>query len=207
MITQVDNFNIAVVILAGGKAQRLGGIHKGKIELPSGISIIDKLIAELNCIGIQEIAISTNYPIAYQVYSKEIIPDLRKDIGPLAGIEAGLKHFAGRFSAVMFLPCDLPSITSKQLSALKDSFLAKKGPAVFARTGESFYHPLCAVVNSGLADNVSDAIDNGIRRPLKLWLQFAAYPVLFDSDAPFFNINNVQDYNKLHNLRSQSVGA
>jgi molybdopterin-guanine dinucleotide biosynthesis protein A len=201
------NTEIAAVILAGGSARRLGGIHKGMIQFPDGISIIEKLLAELSQIGIEEVAISANDPITYQVFSKEIIPDLRKGVGPLAGIEAGMRHFADRFDSVMFLPCDLPSITAKQLLALKSAFLVKKAPAVFARTSEFFYHPLCAVVHNGLANNISDAIENGIRRPLKLWFQLAAYPVLFDSDVPFFNINNVQDYNKWHSSRSQSIGV
>lgn len=193
--------NIAAVILAGGKARRLGGIPKGKLKLVSDTSIIRHLIDQLEVAGINDIAISANDTAAYAEFKKTIIADKRNGVGPLAGMEAGLYHFADSFDAVLFLPCDLPKITSHQIETLIDYFSKGDALAVFAQTSEFFYHPLCAVMHNDIKQAVSKAIDNGQRRPLHFLQQLNATPVMFPSDEPFFNVNSFADLEDWKNIK------
>ena len=94
--------NIAAVILAGGKARRLGGIVKGKLNAEADVSIINRLIDQLEIAGVYDIAISANDTEAYTEFNKPIINDKRTGVGPLAGIESGLAHFAEDFDGVFF---------------------------------------------------------------------------------------------------------
>ena len=191
MIRRLEN-NIASVILAGGNASRLGHIPKGKLRLSSGTSIIQRLIDQLTIAGIDDIAISTNNTEEYAVFGKTIIPDNRRGVGPLAGVEAGLGFFSD-FDAVIFIPCDLPAITDREISALIDCFSSELVPVAYVQTDEFFYHPLCAVVHTDVSQSISLAIDNGTRRPLRLWQQLNGKPLRFPSDKPFFNINSFTD--------------
>ncbi len=194
---------IVSVILAGGNANRMDGIAKGTLRIAKGLSIVERLISELNLAGIKEVIISANNVAAYEVFGKEIIPDIRTDVGPLAGIEAGLQYFTGRCDAVMFLPCDLPCITVKQILALKDSFIASQNLVVFAQTSEFFYQPLCVVVHNELANDISAAIEAGVRKPLDLWFKLNEKTVFFESEEPFFNVNSPEDLQVLRKSTSQ----
>ena len=179
----------AAAILSGGKATRYGGAAKGLLEAAPGVSILDRTIREVVSSGITQIAILANDGEPYEPLGLPIVPDLRKGIGPLGGVEAALAHYAGRCDAVLFLPCDLPGITSEQISALLGAYAQGDEQVVFAETAHSFEQPLCAVVHNGLLGAVSKAIDEGKRKIGDVWHELGAATVHFDDPTPFFNVN------------------
>ena len=184
---------IAAAILAGGNSRRMGGIAKGLLQDDDNITIVHHLISELNRTAISDVVIIANDPKSYQACGIEVIADIRTGIGPMAGIESGLDHFAGRTDAVLFLPCDLPQITAKEISTLKKTFIAENSPAVFAVVDDFSWHPLCAVVSNDLKETVSIAIDRGQRKIRNIWRQVEAAKVQFPDDDAFFNINTLTD--------------
>jgi len=187
--------------LAGGDAGRIGGIAKGTLKIAGGVSIIERLISELNKTGIEDIIIIANNSAPYRHYGREIIADTRAGIGPIAGIEAGLRHFAGRTDAVMFLPCDLPQFTTKEMAVLKQAFVEGDDMVVFAQTPDKLYHPLCAIVHTKLIEEISAAIDRGARRPERVWRQAKGAAVQFADDTAFFNINTPAHIDEWRNKR------
>ena len=191
---------IAGAILAGGNARRIGGVAKGTLKAGGGASIVEHLINEMNHAGISDIVIIANNPEPYQDYGVKIIADIRESIGPIGGIEAGLFFFAGQSDAVMFVPCDMPNITVKEISALKESFIETESPVVFAETTGFFWHPLCAVVHNGLVKQVSSAIDCGERKIRNVWRQIKADRVLFDDESAFLNVNTSNDINQWRSI-------
>ena len=194
---------IAGAILAGGNARRIGGIAKGTLRIAKGMSIIERLISELNLAGIKEVIISANNVAVHKAFEKEIIPDMRTNVGPLAGIEASLNFFRDRSDAIMFLPCDLPCITTREIMTLKQAFINSDSPVVFIQTSEFFYQPLCVVVHNELADDISAAIEAGVRKPLDLWFKLNAKTVFFESEELFFNVNSPEDLQVLRRSASQ----
>jgi molybdopterin-guanine dinucleotide biosynthesis protein A len=182
----------AAAILAGGKASRYGGAPKGLLEAAPGVSILEKTLREITAAGIKEIIILANEPGPYERFGLPIVPDIRPGIGPLGGIEAGLAHFAGRYDAVLFLPCDLPGITASEISALLSSFEAGAS-VVFAETGHFFEQPLCAVVHNDLLGTISRLINEGWRKVSDVWRELGAAQVRFDDPTPFFNVNTPED--------------
>ena len=189
---------LAAAILAGGTAGRYGGAPKGLLEVTPGVSILENIIRELKSSGIEEIAIVANDPDPYKSYSLPIVPDLRTGIGPLGGMEAGLAHFAGRCDAVLFLPCDLPAITSEEISALTSASDKEPDLVVFARAGRFYGQPLCAVVPNAFREAISKAIDDGKRKVGEVWRELGAHIVHFDDPAPFFNVNTPDDMAAWH---------
>lgn len=190
MTVKLEKYTFAAAILAGGNARRLGGIAKGNIEVSNGVSIIERLINELARAGINNIVIAANDFEPYQNYGVKVIADIRVDLGPIGGIESVLAHFAGQSDAVMFVPCDMPNITAKEILALKKGFIETESPIVFAETAGFFWHPLCTVVHNDLKEQVSSAIDRGQRKIRDVWRQLKAVSVQFPDETAFININN-----------------
>ena len=197
MLQKSKRCHIKGAILAGGNASRMGGILKGFLKDGNGQPIIFRLIHEMRQSGIKDIVIVANDPLPYLDMDMEIIPDLRKGIGPIAGIEASLLHFTGQCDGVLFVPCDVPNITAKELMTLKDGFIDSEAGVVLAETEVFFWHPLCAVVHNDIASQISSAIDHGQRKVQRLWKQLGAVTVKFDDEAAFTNINSFSDINRL----------
>ena len=196
---------IVGAILAGGNAHRIGGIAKGTLKIGGGVSIIERLMNEMNQAGVSDIVIIANDSKPYQDYGVKIIADIRKGIGPLGGIESELVHFAGQSDAVMFVPCDMPSITAKEMSALKKTFIETGAPVVFAETAGFFWHPLCAVVHNDLKEKISSAIDSGQCKIRDVWRQVKAITVQFPDETTFFNINNSTDRDRWRKAENEKV--
>jgi molybdopterin-guanine dinucleotide biosynthesis protein A len=184
---------IAGAILAGGEARRMGGIAKGTLKDHRGISIIEHLIDALKLVGICPLIIVTNDSDSYRDYGVEIIPDLKPGMGPIGGIESSLMHFADRSDAVIFVPCDLPNITSNELRLLKETFLRSNVPVVYAITENIYCHPLLSVVHNRLLEKVSEAINRDELKVRNVWRQVEAVEVQFEDESAFLNLNSMTD--------------
>ena len=205
MREELNRLEIGGIILAGGNARRLGGIAKGAIEVGKGVSIVEQLIKELAQAGIDNIVIAADDSKPYQDCGVKVISDIRVGIGPIGGIESGLAHFAGQSDAVMFVPCDMPNITAKEISALKKAFIETGAPVVFAETAGFFWHPLCAVVHNDLKEEISSAIDSGQRKIRDVWQQVKAVRVQFADETAFLNINSLADVNRWRKAENEKA--
>lgn len=185
------DFKIAAAILAGGQATRLNGLVKGNIKLKNGTTIIQHLINELSKVVFSEIIIVANDKMPYVSYGVEVIADLHKGLGPIAGIEAALTHYLNRFNTTLFLPSDLPAITALEIEQLKDFYLRSHAPVVYAKT--KIAHPLCAIVDNALVDEISELIKAGERKISNIWESLGAETVNFEHEQSFTNINTWTD--------------
>ena len=186
---------IAGVILAGGQARRMGGIAKGMLRPDRRLSLIERLVVHMMRAGVDEIVIAASDERPYTRIGCVVVPDQRTEAGPLAGLEAALTYFAGRYEAVLCLPCDLPSLSCKEIALLIAAFAETRAPVVFARTQHSEDHPLCAVLRADLLDRVSTALDRGEYGVRDLWLQLAGAARAFDNPSAFINLNSPADVN------------
>ena len=186
---------IAGVILAGGQARRMGGIAKGMLRPDRRLSLIERLVVHMMRAGVDEIVIAANDERPYTRIGCVVVPDQRIEAGPLAGLEAALTYFADRYETVLCLPCDLPSLSWKEISSLTATFAETGAPVVFARTQGSGDHPLCAVLCANLLGRVSAALDRGEYGARDLWLQLGGAVVAFDDPRAFVNLNSPADVN------------
>jgi len=187
-----ETAKLAAAILAGGRASRFGGRAKGLLEV-GGTTILERLLGEIHGAGIDEIIVASNDRGAYDSCGVPVVPDARRGIGPLGGVETALAFYANARDGVLFLPCDLPAITSREIRALTSAFVSASARIVVAQTGGFFWQPLCSVVHSDLKAAVTAAIDEGERKPRYLWWKLGAMPVGFEDSEPFFNINTPED--------------
>ena len=103
------------VILAGGRATRMGGGDKGLLQL-GGATLLDHVIDRLSP-QVAELALNANGdPARFAAYGLPVLADNISEFpGPLAGVLAGLDWAAARGAEAIvtaaadtpFFPCDL----------------------------------------------------------------------------------------------------
>jgi molybdopterin-guanine dinucleotide biosynthesis protein A len=158
----------SILLLAGGRGQRMGGQDKGLLPWHGELLIthLQRLTRPLT----DDLIISCNRNHAeYSPYADQLVSDDSPDFpGPLAGIRAGLA--AARHDHLLILPCDVPHIDAQLLVDLRDKAQQNPLVPVMVRHGE-FWEPLICIIPTYLKTQVERAWDTGERSPRKLLLQ------------------------------------
>ncbi|MCQ4269892.1 molybdenum cofactor guanylyltransferase MobA [Pseudomonas kuykendallii] len=175
----------SVLLLSGGRGQRMGGRDKGLIDWRGRplIAWLHALVRPLT----DDLIISCNRNAErYGRYADQLVSDDSPDFpGPLAGIRAGLK--AARHDHLLVLPCDAPLLDRELLDAL----LAQVGehPVMLHRGG--YWEPLFAVLPTRLKEAVEQAWLAGERSPQRIFRERSPVAVECDIDDPrLANLNS-----------------
>lgn len=198
------------VILAGGKSSRMG-VNKALMEL-GGITVMEKIIRELEPIA-GRIVIVADDKEAYRAFGKEVITDMYKGAGPLAGLHAGLTSSASTWNIVV--ACDTPFANrglfqellrqARQSEAKVARGGGNSGPeSVIARTGDRV-HPLLAVYRRNVLPGLERELRLGHYK-MTAWLdglrtEYANGETLaaaagLPQEWLAFNMNRPEDYEK-----------
>jgi molybdenum cofactor guanylyltransferase len=191
---------LPVVILAGGRASRLGGGDKG-LRVLVGETVLARIIARLSdnpSLALREkglIAINANGdPARFAEFGLPVLPDPVEGLpGPLAGVLAamawaGAGHVATVPGDAPFLPRDLLA----KLAAAREA----SGAEIAVATSGGRLHPVVALWPARLAAELRKAlVEEGLRK-VESWID--RYPnvrVEFPSEPvdPFFNVNRPED--------------
>ncbi|MCB2128506.1 MAG: molybdenum cofactor guanylyltransferase MobA [Rhodobacteraceae bacterium] len=193
------------IILAGGRATRMGGGDKG-LRVVAGRRLIDRVIARLapQC---GAMAINANGdPARLAEFGLPVLPDSLPDHpGPLAGVLAGLDWAAGRGAeAIVTVAADTPFFPADLVTRLR----AAAGPSGLAlaasRDGDGtlWQHPTFGLWPVALRHDLRAALEGGLRK-IVLWTgRHGAGIAEFPSDPfdPFFNINTPGDISEAERL-------
>lgn len=101
---------VAGIILAGGKSSRMGQ-NKAFLNY-NGTFLIDHMIKTLQEVGLKNIYVSGNFD------GYPCIPDSVKYKGPAQAIEGVLNTLNPSYDSALFVPVDMPMITSDILKTL-----------------------------------------------------------------------------------------
>ncbi|QGH61309.1 molybdenum cofactor guanylyltransferase MobA [Serratia proteamaculans] len=180
---------ITGIILAGGRATRMGGDDKGLVQI-AGVPLYQYVLSRLRP-QVNQIAISANRNQArYGESGLPIISDLMPDFsGPLAGMLAGLEHATTEW--VVFVPCDVPDFPA----TLVEQLWQQKGNSLAAYTSDGErVHPTLALLHTSLAPQLKEYLACGERK-LMLFLDSAgARQITFSGQQEaFHNLNTRED--------------
>ncbi|KRP50167.1 molybdenum cofactor guanylyltransferase MobA [Pseudomonas poae] len=171
----------SVLLLSGGRGQRMGGQDKGLLDwrgLPL-IAHLQRLVRPFT----DDLIISCNRnQERYAPYADQLVSDDSADFpGPLTGIRVGLA--AARHGHLLILPCDVPQIDAHLLADLRQ--IAQRNPnlPVMVRHGE-FWEPLISIIPTTLKDEVERAWESGERSPRRVFLQCGAIGLQCPADDP-----------------------
>ena len=183
------------VILAGGRASRMGGGDKG--FLPLGDSTILGHVIDRFAPQVADLALNANGdPARFAEYGLPVIADSIEDYpGPLAGVLAGLDWAADRGAThIVTAAADTPFFPGDLVPRLLAAAEDESKPIALART-ENGRHPTFGLWPVALRDDLRLALKDGVRKVV-LWTDrhgtaMADFPTgRFD---PFFNVNTPED--------------
>lgn len=184
------------VILAGGKASRMGGAPKGLLEV-GGRRILDRLVdAASAAFGTLPLLVANDPAAAGWRPDLSVTADRIPDAGTLGGIHAALTTVAG---PVVCVAWDMPFVTAvllRRLAADLDRFDA----VLPASDGPRGVEPLCAGYGPGCLGPIEAAIGRGDLRAIGFHqdivvrvLDPATIAPLGDPARLFFNVNTPAD--------------
>jgi len=193
------------VILAGGRATRMGGGDKG-LKRVAGRRLLDHVIARLapQC---SPIALNANGdPARFSDYGIPVLPDsLPNHPGPLAGVLAGL-NWAATIGAdtIVTVAADTPFFPPDLVARLSAA-AGPEGLALAASAdseGVLWQHPTFGLWPVALRHDLRAALEGGLRKIVQWTDRHHAGVAEFPSRPfdPFFNINTPEDIDAAERL-------
>lgn len=179
------------LILAGGEGRRVGGADKGLLDYrgkPLVAHVIERLAPQVN-----ELMISANRNLEdYMDFGYPVVTDATSErLGPLAGIEAGLR--ACETPWLVVCPCDCPHLPDDLVARLMAAAAEHKAKLAIATT-EAGLQPTFMLCQRGLLSVLSAALRAGERR-VRGWCHCQrAIEVLFPDAEAFANFNRRDDF-------------
>ena len=187
---------ISAVILAGGKARRMGGQDKG-LQILGKQSLIQHVINRLQP-QIHDISINANQnqteyaKFGFPVSSDEL-PDFQ---GPLSGMLTALEKSKSDF--ILFTPCDTPFFPTNFLDKLKSAVKNDRTLIAYACDKER-EHPVFCLMSVQLKEKLRHYLASGERRLLQFMNENGGISVKFTKEE-----GNFENFNTLDDLNSYS---
>jgi molybdopterin-guanine dinucleotide biosynthesis protein A len=194
----VEAFGAPGVVLAGGRAQRMGGGDKPLREI-GGHTILARVIGRLES-QCECLLLSANGdPLRFAPFGLPVIADgVKQHPGPLAGILAGLDWAATHRPNAQWIvsaPGDCPFLPRDLVARLRQAVSAQGAElAVAASQGRS--HPVIGLWKVGLRDALREAlVVEGLRKVRDWTGRYRVATVAWPADPldPFFNVNTAED--------------
>ncbi|MBC3346833.1 MULTISPECIES: molybdenum cofactor guanylyltransferase MobA [Pseudomonas] len=162
MTSNTSSPSCSILLLAGGRGQRMGGQDKGLVEW-QGEPLIAHLHRRTRALSDDLIISCNRNPERYALYADQLVHDDEGGFpGPLAGIRAGLK--VARYPSLLVLPCDVPKIDSSLLDSMLSEASLHPDKPLMVRHGEH-WEPLLCVIPVALAPAFEQAWSEGERSP------------------------------------------
>ncbi|EJW10062.1 Molybdopterin-guanine dinucleotide biosynthesis protein MobA [Rhodovulum sp. PH10] len=197
------------LVLAGGRARRLGGGDKGFVRV-GGRAILARVVEALAPACAAVVLNANDDPERFAAYALPVVPDGVPDRpGPLAGVLAGLDWAAVHrpdLDRIVTAPADCPFLPADLVEKLA---AAASAPIACAASGGR-RHPVVALWPVRLRAPLRRAlVVEGERKVEAVMARFgvatAEWPV--DPVDPFFNVNTPDDLATANRLAAEIDGA
>jgi molybdopterin-guanine dinucleotide biosynthesis protein A len=174
-------------VLAGGASSRMGRdkafvTFHGRAFIEIVADAVLQVTGSVTIIGPPHVYERLGYPV---------IPDLRNNAGPLAGIETALSHTAADWNLV--IACDMPRADAATLRRILDEALAHPECACILPQNAGLAEPLCAAYRRRLLPVVSRALDSGVRKIISALPGSAVRYLVMEDQPAFQNINTPEE--------------
>ncbi|WP_109077984.1 molybdenum cofactor guanylyltransferase MobA [Aggregatibacter kilianii] len=188
--------SISAVILAGGRATRMGGEDKG-LQLLHGKPLFQYIYDRLHT-QVEQVSVNANRNQG--IYAASGLPVFGDNIegfqGPLSGILTALERSDTDF--VLFVPCDSPFFPDNLLEKLKSAVIFHGVSMAYAHDGEREHPTFCLMARS-LKDKLAAYLASGERKMLHFMRQNGAVGVDFsENKQAFANINTLADLRRFN---------
>lgn len=194
--------HVTGVILAGGLSRRMGGGDKGLVAV-AGQSMLAHVVARLR-LQVGALVLNANGdPQRFASLGLPVVPDTVADFpGPLAGVLAGMRWaqlHTPSATHIVTAPADAPLLPGDLVARLAAAVRAQPG-AIAVAVSHGDMHPVIALWPLSLADDLEQALRDGMRQVRRFIDRHGAAPVAFGpvdvngrAFDPFFNANTPED--------------
>lgn len=183
------------VILAGGRARRMGGRDKGLLPM-AGRAMIEYVIDALTP-QVTETLINANRSLdEYARFGHRVVADDLPDFsGPLAGMASAMAAADTTYIAVV--PCDSPLLAPDLVARLHRALRQADAELAVAHDGERM-QPVFALLPTALLDDLHDFLAGGERK-IDQWYTRRRMALADFSDLPdmFINVNTPEQLSRL----------
>lgn len=183
------------IILAGGRARRMGGVDKGLVPF-GGRPLIEWVIDGMTP-QVGRLLINANRNKEhYAAYGHPVISDTIADFqGPLAGFVSAMA--VAETAWIATVPCDGP-FPARDLVARLCTALDREQAEIAVATNGKRMQPVYALIPVRLAANLQQFLAEGERK-IDLWYARHRVALTDFSDCPdsFVNINSMEDSERL----------
>ncbi|MEJ2344560.1 MAG: molybdenum cofactor guanylyltransferase MobA [Gammaproteobacteria bacterium] len=179
------------VVLAGGRARRMGGLDKGLVPL-NGRPMIEYALHALRP-QVADIVINANRNHSrYGAYGYRLIADQMGDYsGPLAGMASAMSIVTTPY--VVTVPCDSPLIAPDLVERLQQALRAREADLAVAHDGQRM-QPVFALLPVRLLDNLREFLAAGERKIDRWYAQHTVALADFsDAGEMFINVNTPEE--------------
>lgn len=186
---------ISAVILAGGKARRMGEVDKGLMQVDKRPMI--QYVLEALYGQIDQIIINANRnQSTYESFGFPVISDTAEGFqGPLAGMATAMAYVNTEY--ILTMPCDSPFIPDDYVSRMYDTLLREASEIGVADNGERI-QPVFSLIPTALLPSLEEFLSGGERKIDTWFFKHKLCKVSF-SDKPdmFMNINTRDDIERV----------
>ncbi len=193
---------LSAVILAGGRATRMGGADKGLIEF------LGEPLAARICAGMEsqatELMINANRNLdRYRQLGCKVVEDqLPGHQGPLAGMHAALA--AAKYPWLLTIPCDGPFVHPGYARIMHTAAREQNVRLAVAHDGTRM-QPVYSLIHRDLAPSLEQFLATGERKIDRWHAQHPFATVDFSAEpSMFININTPQ---QLAEMEQQTLAA
>ncbi|MGQ0656854.1 MAG: molybdenum cofactor guanylyltransferase MobA [Chromatiales bacterium] len=183
--------DITGVILAGGRATRMGGEDKGLIEV-AGRTMVESVLNALRP-QVSDLLINANRNLdRYRAYGLPVVADMIEGYcGPLAGMASAMRVARTRY--LLSAPCDSPFIAG-DLAARLHARLVESDAEISVADSGGRLEPVFALIDCQLLSALLSYLDSGERK-IDRWYALHRMVATDFSDRPdmFLNLNTPED--------------
>lgn len=181
---------VSAIILAGGRARRMGEVDKGLQPL-RGRPLV-RWVADAVEPQVDEVLVSANRNLdRYRALGFAVLPDEMADFpGPLAGLHRALGVI--HHPLWLCVPCDTPFLPGDLVPRLRDALLAGAADLAVAEAGGRLQPAIC-LGHARLLAGLGEFLARGGRRVGEWQENLRRVTVSFDQPYLFRNINTLDE--------------
>ncbi len=186
-----SNGEVTAIILAGGRATRMGGLDKGLLTL-GGRIFAEHLVTRV-APQVDRILVNANRNVEeYRKLGCPVIGDPLEDFqGPLAGMLAGLNCMETPW--LLTLPCDGPFLAEDYCRRMLEAAL-DDGHSLAVATDGNRLQPVYALIHRALARSLEDFLAAGERKIDQWYVRHPFSKVSFAGQSEMFtNVNTPEE--------------
>ncbi|HZU81830.1 MAG TPA: nucleotidyltransferase family protein [Polyangiaceae bacterium] len=160
---------LSAVVLAAGLSRRMGG-EVNKLLLPfGGTPLVRRSVAAVLGVGLAEVVVVTghdaaNIESALSGLPVRLVYNPRYGEGQMTSVRAGLEALVRPAAGVMVCLSDQPMLTTPDLCAIADAFLARPGCALLVPTFAGVRGNPIVLARGSIADILSRGASFGCKQ-------------------------------------------